>query len=230
MDVGGGVSGRDAETTRRRPGAPARLSGVLTVDTPLTTERLSLRPYNDADVDDAYAFLSVPDVVRYLYWEVRTRDEVRALLADRARLHTLAAEGDRLVLAVERRSDHRVIGEVNLHWTSEPHRQGETGFVFHPEAQGQGYAREAATRMLDLAFDDLGLHRVCAHTDGRNTASAGLLTRLGMRQEALLREAEIFKGEYGDELVYAVLEDEWRGVRAADAAAGSARSNHRTSQ
>jgi RimJ/RimL family protein N-acetyltransferase len=191
------------------------MGDVLTVDTPLTTERLSLRPYAPADLDDAHAFLSLPEVVRYLYWEVRTREQVRAFLADRARLNTLAAEGDRLVLAVERRSDHRVIGEVNVHWWSAEHRQGETGFVFHPDAQDQGYAREATTRMLDLAFDGLGLHRVCAHTDGRNTASAGLLARLGMRQEAHLREAEIFKGEYGDELVYAILEDEWRAQRGS---------------
>jgi RimJ/RimL family protein N-acetyltransferase len=201
---------------------------VLTIDTPLTTERLLLRPYTPDDLDDAYAFMSRPDVVRYLYWEARTRDEVRAFLDKRATLHTLAVEGDSLVLAVERRGDGRVIGEVNLRWVSVEHRQGETGFVFHPDAQGQGYAREAATRMLDLAFDELGLHRVCAHTDGRNSASAGLMARLGMQQEACLREAEIFKGEFGVELVYAVLEDEWRRLRASTA--GSGRSNQRTSQ
>jgi RimJ/RimL family protein N-acetyltransferase len=207
----------------------------LTVDAPLSTERLVLRPYADEDLDDVFGFLSLPEVVRYLYWEVRTREQVRDFLAERATLHTLAAEGDRLVLAVERAANGRVIGEVNLHWHSAEHRQGETGFVFHPDAQGQGFAREAATRMLDLAFDDLGLHRVCAHTDGRNTASAGLMARLGMQQEACLREAEIFKGEYGVELVYAVLEHEWRALRGAtgeggSAGQGSGRWNQRTSQ
>jgi RimJ/RimL family protein N-acetyltransferase len=202
---------------------------VQRIDTPLATERLVLRPYTADDLDDAFAFLSLPEVVRYLYWDVRTRDEVRVFLAERATLHTLAADGDRLVLAVERRADRRVIGEVNLHWHSAEHRQGETGFVFHPDAQGHGYAREAASRMLDLAFDELRLHRVCAHTDGRNTASAGLMVRLGMQQEACLREAEIFKGEYGVELVYAVLEHEWRELRAAEGQ-GSGRWNQRTSQ
>jgi RimJ/RimL family protein N-acetyltransferase len=202
---------------------------VLSIDTPLITDRLVLRPYTADDLDDAFAFLSLPEVVRYLYWDVRTREQVRDFLTERASLHTLAADGDRLVLAVARQADGRVIGEVNLHWHSVAHRQGETGFVFHPDAQGHGYAREAATRMLDLAFDELGLHRVCAHTDGRNTASAGLMARLGMQQEACLREAEIFKGEYGVELVYAVLEHEWRALRTSTAQ-GSGRSNHRTSQ
>jgi RimJ/RimL family protein N-acetyltransferase len=36
------------------------------------------------------------------------------------------------------------------------------------------------------------------------------MERLGMRQEAHFRESEIFKGEWGDELVFAMLEEEWR--------------------
>lgn len=62
---------------------------------------------------------------------------------------------------------------------------------------------------MDLAFRELDLHRICAHTDGRNTASTGLMHALGMRQEAHLRENEIFKGEWGDEVVCAVLRGEW---------------------
>ena len=129
-------------------------------------------------------------------------------------MRALEAEGDRLVLAIERRWDGRVLGEVNLVWRSVEHRQGEMGFVLHPDAQGHGYAREAATRLLDLAFDGLGLHRVFGSTDGRNDASAALMRRLGMREEAHFVHNEVFKGEWGDEVVFAILEDEWRALRA----------------
>jgi RimJ/RimL family protein N-acetyltransferase len=47
-----------------------------------------------------------------------------------------------------------------------------------------------------------------ASTGHRNTASASLMERLGMRKEAHLRETEIVKGEWTDELVFAMLEDE----------------------
>jgi RimJ/RimL family protein N-acetyltransferase len=124
--------------------------------------------------------------------------------------HTrVAGEGDRLVLAVERPQDGRVIGEVSLWLRSAEHRQGEIGFVFHPDVHGKGYAREAASALLDVAFGELGLHRVYGRTDARNDASAALMRRLGMRQEAHLRENEIFKGAWGDEVVFAVLEGEW---------------------
>ena len=61
-----------------------------------------------------------------------------------------------------------------------------------------------------MAFGALDMHRVYGCTDGRNDASAALMRRLGMRQEAHFRENEIFKGEWGDELVFAILADEWR--------------------
>ncbi|HET6172733.1 MAG TPA: GNAT family N-acetyltransferase [Gaiellales bacterium] len=182
---------------------------MYTVEGAIETERLVLRPFRDSDLDDLHAMRSLPEVVRYLYGEVRTREESEELLAERLALTSLREDDDSLALAVERRSDDRVIGDLSLWLRSAAHRQGEIGFVFHPDAQGQGYAREAAAALLGVAFGQLGLHRVFGRTDGRNEASAALMRRLGMRQEAHLRENELFKGAWGDELVFAVLEHEW---------------------
>lgn len=62
----------------------------------------------------------------------------------------------------------------------------------------------------------MGLHRIVARIDERNTASAGVVERLGFRREARLVESEWFKGEWTTLLVYALLEDEWRGRDGAD--------------
>jgi RimJ/RimL family protein N-acetyltransferase len=174
------------------------------------TERLLLRPWRETDLDALHAMRSLPEVVRYIYGEVRSRTECEDLLATCMAQTSVVAEGDRLALAVERREDGRVIGDLSLWLRSAEHLQGEIGFVFHPDAQGQGYAREAATAVLGIAFGELGLHRVFGRTDGRNDASAALMRRLGMRQEAHFRENEMFKGAWGDELVFAVLASEWR--------------------
>jgi RimJ/RimL family protein N-acetyltransferase len=182
---------------------------VIVVSAPIGTTRLLLRPFRTADLDELYAIQSRPEVVRYLYWDVRSREEVADVIAQRTHRDRIVEEGDILVLAVERREDGRLIGDVNLTWASAEHQQGEIGFVFHPDAQGHGYATEAAGVILDLAFTALRLHRVYGRTDARNTASAGVMKRLGMRQEAHLRENEMFKGEWGDELVFAILADEW---------------------
>lgn len=182
---------------------------MFALEQPIETERLILRAFRQGDLDDLHAIRSLPAVVRYLYGDVRSRTEAQEMLAERVQLTRLREDGDAIVLAAERRADGRVIGDVTLWLRSVLHRQGEIGFAFHPEAQGLGYAREAASCVLSLAFGSIGLHRVFGRTDARNDASAALMRRLGMQQEAHLRENEIFKGEWGDELVFAVLEHEW---------------------
>jgi RimJ/RimL family protein N-acetyltransferase len=177
---------------------------------PIETERLLLRPYTDANLDALYAMRSRPDVLRYLPEEVQTREEVAAALERRKRRGVLLDEGAGLVLAVERRDIAGVIGDVSLFWASREHRQGEIGYIFHPDHQGKGFATEAARVMLRLGFEDLGLHRIAARCDARNAASWRLMERLSMRREAHLRENEFIKGDWTDELVYALLAREWR--------------------
>jgi RimJ/RimL family protein N-acetyltransferase len=188
---------------------------ALDLGEPVTTERLVLRAFRESDLDDVHALQSDPEVVRYLYWEVRSREESRDWLRVRMAEYRLESEGDAVAYAVERRSDGRVIGSVNAWWRSAEHRQGEIGFAFARDAQGRGYASEATTALLDVVFERLDLHRVYASTDARNDASAALLRRLGLRQEAHLHEHELFKGEWGDLLVFAVLRSEWDRRRAA---------------
>ncbi|HEY2053192.1 MAG TPA: GNAT family protein [Solirubrobacterales bacterium] len=178
-------------------------------DREIRTERLLLRRFRTDDLDRLTAIKSLPEVARFLYWEPESRAEVEPLLARRIGATRLELDDDAVTLAVERREDGLLLGDVTTFLRSVAHRQVEVGYVFHPDAGGKGYATEATRALVDLAFDDLSAHRVFARTDARNTASAALLQRLGMRQEAHFREAEIFKGAWGDELVFAILDREW---------------------
>lgn len=182
--------------------------------TPLLTERLSLRFFEPGDLDDFVALYSLEEVVRYLYWEVLDEVSGSEYLARRSVERSLEQEGDILVLAVTLAGEERVIGDVVLKWVSAAHAQGEVGFTIHPELQGHGYASEAAEELLRFGFEEMGFHRICARCDGRNAASAGVMARLGMREEAHFVENELFKGEWGDELVYAILDREWREKRS----------------
>ena len=64
--------------------------------------------------------------------------------------------------------------------------------------------------MLGIAFDTMGLHRVIAELDPRNTPSVALCLRLGMRHEAHFVEEMMFKGQWADTGVYAILARQWR--------------------
>jgi RimJ/RimL family protein N-acetyltransferase len=176
---------------------------------PIETARLHLRLFEPGDLDDLFEYMSRPDVVRYLYGGVKDLAEADVTLRRWMSASTLAHEDDRLVLAAVLRERRKVIGEVTLKLVSREHRQGEVGWIFNPDFGGQGYATEAATAMLTLGFSHYGFHRIFARCDARNVASYRLMERLGMRREAALVHNEFFKGEWGNEYVYALLDSEW---------------------
>jgi len=179
---------------------------------PLGTERLLLRAYRDEDFPALYAMRSDAGSARYLYWEPQTEDEVREALARRIEKQAIRAEGDGLILAAEHRATGEVVADVVLHWVSAAHRLGEVGYVVHPDHTGQGFATEATRPLLTVAFDALRLHRVIGRLEARNAASARVLEKLGFRREAHLVENEFVKGEWQRELVYAILDREWRAA------------------
>lgn len=177
---------------------------------PLQTERLLLRPFVDADLDALCVIDGDPTTARYLYSAPRSRAEVRVSLARRRKMTSIEREGDAIRLAAVLRDDGTLVGDVSLHYRSREHRMAEIGFVLHPEHHGRGYAFEAVSALVGLGFESLGLHRIIGRCDPRNVPSARLMERLGMRLEATFRESEFIKGEWCDELVYAMLAEEWR--------------------
>lgn len=103
-----------------------------------------------------------------------------------------------------------MVGEVGLKLISWENRQGEIGFVFNPDYRGRGLATEAAESMLMLGFATIGWHRIIGSCDAGNHPSARLMERIGMRQGARFVHNQIVKGQWADELVYAILDHEWR--------------------
>jgi RimJ/RimL family protein N-acetyltransferase len=182
--------------------------------TTLDTDRLRLRPFVETDLDALANILARPDVMEYLYEEPRTRSEVAAVLKRQMAMNHLTHQGDNLMLAVEERASGEVIGSVNLIWSSQEHRQGEIGYTLHPDYQGKGYASEASRALLAFGFHDMDLHRICGVCDERNLRSRRLMDRLGMQQEALLRQVEWVKSQWVSHAVYAILRSEWEARQA----------------
>lgn len=176
----------------------------------IRTHRLLLRPFEADDVDDVWAFQRLPEVARHMLREPRDRDRsawsVRMMMAETE----IVSDGDALTFAVVLPDTGTVIGEVSLRVRSLVHRGAELGYVLHPDHHGRGLAAEAAEAMLELGFEMLDLHRIVAACSARNGASTRLMERLGMRREAHLRASRWVKGAWRDELVYAILADEWR--------------------
>lgn len=175
---------------------------------PIRTVRLLIRPWRESELDSYHALHGDPDVTRYLYHDALSREQA----AERMSSLRTGIEGEHkwLNLAVELAASGEVVGDVGLCWRSDEHLQAEVGYTLMRVHRGRGYATEAAEAMVRVAFEDLGAHRVCGRADARNEPSARVLERLRMRREGRLVENERVKGEWVDELVYAVLDREWR--------------------
>ncbi len=183
---------------------------------PIETGRLRLRPFTRGDVDAVYAYRGREDVAHHLYDPPLSRDECALAVQQRTTQVKLRESDDRIVLAVDLCSTGALIGEVSLIWRNVEARQAEVGWIFDPRAHGQGYATEAANRLLDLAFGPGDMHRVYARCGASNTASWRLMERLGMRLEAHFHEHEWFKGGWDEEFVYAILRREWEALRRTE--------------
>jgi RimJ/RimL family protein N-acetyltransferase len=175
---------------------------------PLETERLTLRPFEERDLDAFAAMHGTAESTQWLYNDPRTPDEARVHF-DRKRRSSFEGDGDWLSCAVVERASGTLVADLAFQWVSVEHRTGEIGFIVAPAQKGKGFAPEAARALLDWAFGAGGFHRVIGRLEPRNTASARVLEKLGMRREAHFVENEWIKGEWQSELVYAILDREW---------------------
>ncbi|WP_129658549.1 GNAT family N-acetyltransferase [Rothia halotolerans] len=170
---------------------------------PLRTERLVLRPHRESDAAWMHRVCSRPDVARHLLDDPWTAAMAREKNAERRRRTDLDGSSGSLNLVVEHQGVP--VGDVLLWFTDREHRVAEMGWVLDPAHGGRGLASEAVGAVLGLAFDHYGVHRVAAQMDARNLASARLARRVGMRQEAHLRQDWWSKGEWTDTLVFGML-------------------------
>ena len=177
---------------------------------PIETDRLILRSFERGDLDGLAAYHTLPSVQRYVFSPTRDKDDVATALGIMRRHVSLQRPGDTLTLAMVRKGDHKLIGQVSLHWSDATAGQGEIRFCINPAFAGQGFSREAMSAMMDLAFDHFHIHRIFAKCDGRNHHSIKLMQQLGMRLEAHYREHALFQGEWDEELHFAILDREWQ--------------------
>lgn len=124
-------------------------------------------------------------------------------------------QGTRIAWAVRRASDDAVVGTTSLYEIRPDYRRCELGSTFYrPEARG-GPVNPACKRLLLGHAFDAGAVRVEIITDAINPASQAAIRKLGARDEGILRKHKItWKGRIRDTAQFAVLDDDWSGVRA----------------
>jgi RimJ/RimL family protein N-acetyltransferase len=176
----------------------------------MVTERLVLAPLGLADGPRLFEYRSDAEVARYQTWEPAGVDDAIAFIRD---LESVAFDtpGTWFQLGIRPSDSDLLVGDIGVHFSRGESREVEIGFSLAPEHQGRGYATEAVRGLLGHLFRTSGKHRVTASVDPRNHKSLALLERVGMRREAHFRQSLWFKGEWVDDIIFAMLESEWDG-------------------
>jgi aminoglycoside 6'-N-acetyltransferase len=188
---------------------------MITTSTPaplmIETERLILRPLRMSDVDDLYEYQSNAEIVRYIPWPERSREQVIEALEKALKVgkSELKDENDFIILAWELKGAGKVIGQSNISLKSTNDQLADIGWVTHQDYQRQGFAHEATRGLMKYVFDNFPVHRIIADIDTRNPESAKLAEKLGMRREGEFINSEFFKGDWCSMWLYAILKDEF---------------------
>jgi len=177
------------------------------------TDRLILRDWREEDWPFFWEGTNTPGVMRWLggVCDGAKRD------AAQQRLLSYEREHGHTFWCVERRGDGAILGFCGLKRSNQaggPLGMMEVGWRLREDAWGRGYAKEAATASLDLAFDRFDAEEVIAMTVQRNTASWGLMERLGMRRRD---DLDFDNAEFDKEdpviIVYSVDRASWTAHR-----------------
>lgn len=176
------------------------------------TPRLTLRDWRTADWPAFWDATNTPAVMRWL-GGVQDAD---GRAAGQARIEAYRADHGHTFWVVERKTDGALLGFCGLKRSNQaggPQGMMEIGWRLREDAWGQGYAKEAATASLALAFDRFGAGEVIALTVQGNTGSWGLMLRLGMeRREDLDFDNADFDPENPRIIAYSITRDQWRAA------------------
>jgi len=158
------------------------------------------------------AYRADPEVARYQSWSDFTRERGEAFVAGMQGVQP-GVPGQWFQFALEDRASRELVGDLAFKVSEEEPREAEVGFTLARSHHGKGYATEALTGLLPYAFESFPLHRVVAVTDALNASAAALLERVGMRREGHFVENVFFKGAWGSEFSFAILDREWSARR-----------------
>jgi len=185
--------------------------GQLMEFTKLETSRLILRPIEEKNVEDFLYYRSNPDVARYQYWEPFMPDQALDYIK-KYRYSKPGIPGEWFQLGILHKETNRLIGDCALKLDEFEPRNAEVGCNLSCDYQKRGIATEAFFCVFNYAFLELKVHRISAITDCENKASIKLLERLNMRREAHFVKNVWFKGNWGSEYSYSILEEEWFNI------------------
>jgi RimJ/RimL family protein N-acetyltransferase len=189
----------DAAITDWRDGLPVLRSGKVT-----------LRELAATDAQALWAFINSAEVTRFLSPPPSTVVGFERFISWTQRQRVVGAQASFAVLID---GFDAPVGLFQLRQLEPGFRTAEWGFAIGSAFWGTGVFRTGAELMMQFAFDVIGVHRLEARACVQNTRGNAALRKLGATQEGVLRRSFLRNGEYLDQALWTVLEEDWRQAK-----------------
>lgn len=176
----------------------------------LKTERLSLRPISENDIENIFELQSLEQTAKFNTSKVpsdinETKINVEKWIAENNKENI-----KHFTFAVELIDEEKFIGLIGLNLGKEHYKNAEVWFQFDYRFWNKGYATESLRKILDFGFETLKLHRIEAGCAVDNIGSFSVLEKVGMLREAHTRQLLPLKSGWSDNYGYAILETDLR--------------------
>jgi RimJ/RimL family protein N-acetyltransferase len=182
------------------------------VDAYLETDRLILRRFTEHDVDHLVDLDSDPEVMRYLTGGKSTsRETIEHDVLPRFLDYYRRSDGHGFWASIEKQGGE-FIGWFHLRPRQDRPDDGpELGYRLRRSAWGKGYATEGSRALVNIAFGELGAHRVWAETMTVNQSSRRVMEKLGMRHLRTFHQewSESIPGHEHGDVEYEITRQEW---------------------
>jgi RimJ/RimL family protein N-acetyltransferase len=176
----------------------------------LKGKRVALRELRASDAASLFAMLTTEEVARFISPPPTTVEGFERFIAWTIRQR---AAGTYTCFAVTLQGFDTAIGIFQVRQTEPGFRTAEWGFALGSAFWGTGVYQEGAELVLEFAFETLNVHRLEARAAVLNGRGNGALLKVGAVQEGVLRKSFLRNGRYLDQVLYAILEDDWRAAR-----------------
>ena len=180
----------------------------------LSGGRVALRELRPEDAASLCALLGAEEVARFISPPPTTIEGFERFIQFAV---TQRAAGEHFCFAVTMEAFDTAIGIFQVRDTSSGFDTAEWGFAIGAAFWGTGVFQEGAGLVLDFTFDTIGVHRLEARAAVLNGRGNGALQKIGAVQEGVLRKSFLRNGQYLDQVLYAIVDDDWRATRGADA-------------
>jgi RimJ/RimL family protein N-acetyltransferase len=177
----------------------------------LMGKRVTLRELRVSDATSLYTMLTTEEVSRFISPPPATLEGFERFITWTLRMRTL---GSYACFAVTLDGQDTAIGIFQLRGLEPGFGTAEWGFAIGCEYWGSGVFVEGAALMAGFAFETVGVHRLEARASIKNGRGNGALRKIGAVQEGILRRSFLRNGEYHDQVLWSILDEDWLGQAA----------------